>query len=166
MSVDKVCQNFFHKSLSFLHTYRRNALMAMSLSLVHGASLTLTSIGRHLPGTAKVKHKIKRVDRFLANPHVQSDIPEIYRAVTQRIISGLSCCIIAVGWSACWRQDYQMLRASLLCDGQAIQLLNHLDPLSRQGNHQVHVQFLNQLHAIIGAEKIVIIVTDAGFQSP
>lgn len=166
MNVDHVCQAFFHNSLSFLHTYRRNALIAMSLSLVHGASLTLTSIGRHLPGAARVKHKIKRVDRFLGNPLVQRDIPDIYQAITQRVISGLSCCIIAVDWSSCWRQDYQMLRASLLCDGRAIPLLNRLEPLSRQGNHQVHIQFLNQLRAIIGPEKKVVIVTDAGFLSP
>lgn len=62
MPVAQVCQKFLQKSLSHLPAYRRDALISTSMTLVRGASLTLTSMGRYLPGSAKVKHKIKRVD--------------------------------------------------------------------------------------------------------
>jgi len=117
----------------------------MSMTLIKGASLTLTSIGRYLPGSAKVKHKIKRVDRFLANPRMHQDIPDIYCSIARKITSTLPHCLIAIDWSACWKQEFQMLRASLLSDGRAIPLLNRIEPLKKQGNHQVHVEFLNEL---------------------
>jgi hypothetical protein len=41
-----------------------NALLDATIALINGASLTLTSIGRYLPGNAQVKNKIKRVDRL------------------------------------------------------------------------------------------------------
>lgn len=166
MPAAQVCQKFLQKSLSHIHAYRRDALISMSMTLVRGASLTLTSIGRYLPGTAKVKHKIKRVDRLLANPRLQNDIPELYCSVSRHIISTLSHLIIAIDWSACWRQEFQMLRASLLFEGRAIPLLNRIETLKQQGNHDVHVAFLNELKRIIGPYKSVVIVTDAGYQSP
>lgn len=166
MPAAQVCQKFLQKSLSYIHAYRRDALISMSMTLVRGASLTLTSIGRYLPGTAKVKHKIKRVDRLLANPRLQNDIPELYCSVSRHIISTLSHLIIAIDWSACWRQEFQMLRASLLFEGRAIPLLNRIETLKQQGNHDVHVAFLDELKRIIGPYKSVVIVTDAGYQSP
>lgn len=166
MPVTQVCQKFLQKSLSNTHAYRRDALISMSMTLVRGASLTLTHIGRYLPGTAKVKHKIKRVDRLLTNPRLQKDIPELYCSMSRQITSTLSHCLIAVDWSACWRQEFQMLRASLLFDGRAIPLLNRIEPLKRQGNHDVHVAFLDELKRILGPQKSVTIVTDAGYQSP
>lgn len=82
------------------------------------------------------------------------------------IISTLSHLIIAIDWSACWRQEFQMLRASLLFEGRAIPLLNRIETLKQQGNHDVHVAFLDELKRIVGPYKSVVIVTDAGYQSP
>lgn len=59
-----------------------------------------------------------------------------------------------------------MLRASLLFEGRAIPLLNRIEPLKQQENHDVHVTFLDELKRIIGPYKSVVIVTDAGYQSP
>lgn len=166
MPAASVCQKFLTKSLSHIHAYRRDSLISMSMTLIKGASLTPTSIGRYLPGSAKVKHKIKRVDRFLANPRMHQDIPDIYCSNARKITSTLPHCLIAIDWSACWKQEFQMLRASLLSDGRAIPLLNRIEPLKKQGNHQVHVEFLNELQRIIGAHKSVTIVTDAGYKAP
>ncbi|EEE2004102.1 IS4/IS5 family transposase, partial [Salmonella enterica subsp. enterica serovar Kotte] len=55
MSARQVCQNFFCGALAPFHKYRQNALLDATIALINGASLTLTSIGRYLPGTAQVK---------------------------------------------------------------------------------------------------------------
>ena len=78
MPVHKVCQNFFRDTLAPFHQYRQNALMDATVALINGASLTLTSIGRYLPGLARVKNKIKRVDRLLGNESLHRDIPLIF----------------------------------------------------------------------------------------
>ncbi len=135
MPARKVCQTFFRNALASTHQYRQNAIIDSAAALVGGASLSLTSIGRHLPGPARVKDKIKRVDRLLGNTRLHNDIPLIFKNITSMMTNKLSWCVIAVDWSGYPFQEYHVLRASLLCDGRAI-------PLTR-----------------------VVIVTDAGFQS-
>ena len=70
MSARSLCRNFFKNILEPLHLYRQKALIEATSAVINGASLTLTSIGRHLTGTASVKKKIKRVDRLLGNTHL------------------------------------------------------------------------------------------------
>ncbi|MEI7265082.1 IS4 family transposase, partial [Pectobacterium carotovorum] len=77
MPASQVCHKFFSQSLNSLHQYRKNALLDMTVALTRGASLSLTSIGRYLPGPARVKHKIKRVDRHLNSDLMFSDIPTV-----------------------------------------------------------------------------------------
>ncbi len=60
MPYRKVCQNFFRNALEPFHKYRQNGLIDATAALINGASLTLTSIGRFLPGTAQVKNKINQ----------------------------------------------------------------------------------------------------------
>lgn len=58
MPVRRLCQDFFRDALGSFHKYRQNALIDATTALVTGASLTLTSIGRFLPGAAQVKTKL------------------------------------------------------------------------------------------------------------
>ncbi|HFI1951535.1 TPA: IS4/IS5 family transposase, partial [Yersinia enterocolitica] len=81
MLVRKVCQNFFQNALAPFHKYRQSTLMDATVALINGASLTLTSIGRFLPGQAQVKNKIKRVDRLLGNESLHRDIPLIFNNI-------------------------------------------------------------------------------------
>ncbi|ECJ2646170.1 IS4/IS5 family transposase, partial [Salmonella enterica] len=55
MPARTLCQKFFRGALSPFHQYRQNALLDATVALTRGASLTLTSIGRYLPGSAQVK---------------------------------------------------------------------------------------------------------------
>lgn len=57
-------------------------MLDATVALTNGASLTLTSIGRYLPGAAQVKNKIKRVDRLLGNASLHRDIPLIFKNIT------------------------------------------------------------------------------------
>ncbi|MFU9139263.1 IS4/IS5 family transposase, partial [Erwinia tasmaniensis] len=124
MPARQVCQNFFRDALAPFHKYRQNALLDATIALINGASLTLTSIGRHLPGTAQVKNKIKRVDRLIGNQSLHRDIPALFKNIIAMLTSKLSLCVIAVDWSGYPSQEYHILRASLLCDGRSIPLLS------------------------------------------
>ena len=165
MPARQVCQNFFRDALAPFHQYRQNALLDSTVALVRGASLTLTSIGRLLPGHAQVKHKIKRVVRLLGNTSLHNDIPLIFNNIISLLTQRLSWCVIAVDWSGYPSQEYHVLRASLICDGRSIPLLSHIVPSAKQPNAQVQKVFLNMLRDAIAPDKKVIIVTDAGFQN-
>lgn len=59
MPARQVCQDFFRDALAPFHKYRQNALLDATVAFINGASLTLTSIGRHLPGAAQIKNKTR-----------------------------------------------------------------------------------------------------------
>ncbi|MBX9477114.1 IS4 family transposase [Yersinia enterocolitica] len=165
MPARKVCQNFFRGALAPFHQYRQNALIDATVALTRGASLTLTSIGRHLPGTAQVKHKIKRVDRLLGNTALHHDIPLIFRNITSLLTRRLPWCVIAVDWSGYPSQAFHVLRASLICDGRSIPLMSQIVPSHNQQNALIQKEFLNSIATAIAPDKKVLIVTDAGFQN-
>ncbi|EBD1257987.1 IS4 family transposase [Salmonella enterica] len=165
MPARQVCQNFFRDALAPLHKYRQNALLDATIALINGASLTLTSIGRYLPGTAQVKNKIKRVDRLRGNESLHRNIPLIFRNIIAMLTSQLSLCTIAVDWSGYPSQEHHVLRASLICDGRSIPLLRWIVPSEKQQNAKVQQAFLNTLAEAVNPEARVIIVTDAGFQN-
>lgn len=165
MRVRKICQNFFQNAFAPFHQYRQNALLDATVALINGASLTLTSIGRFLPGRAQVKNKIKRVDRLMGNESLHRDIPLIFRNITSMLTRQLSLCVIAVDWSGYPSQEYHVLRASLLCDGRSIPLLSQLVPSEKQNNTLIQNDFLDSLAQSLPPNARVIIVTDAGFHS-
>lgn len=165
MPARKVCQTFFHNALAPTHQYRQNAIVDSTAALIRGASLSLTSIGRYLPGPARVKDKIKRVDRLLGNPLLHDDIPMIFNNITAMMTKNLPWCVIAVDWSGYPSQEYYVLRASLVCDGRAIPLLSQIFPSKEQNNEQVEKDFLDALSEAISPHTHVVIVTDAGFRS-
>ncbi|MER3384481.1 IS4 family transposase [Pectobacterium aroidearum] len=165
MPASQVCHKFFSQSLNSLHQYRKNALLDMTVALTRGASLSLTSIGRYLPGPARVKHKIKRVDRHLNSDLMFSDVPAVYQKLVSRLTRSLSLCVIAVDWSGYPSSELSVLRASLLCDGRAIPLMSKVISSQYQNNATVQNEFLDQMAAAIGKDKQVIVVTDADFRS-
>ncbi|EBZ2914196.1 IS4 family transposase, partial [Salmonella enterica subsp. enterica serovar Mesbit] len=165
MPAYQVCQNFFQDALAPFHKYRQNALLDATVALINGASLTLTSIGRYLPGTAQVKNKIKRVDRLLGNESLHRDIPLIFNNIISMLTRQLSLCVIAVDWSGYPSQEYHVLRASLICDGRSLPLLSWIVPSEKQQNAKIQKAFLDALAEAVNPKSRVLIVTDAGFQN-
>lgn len=165
MPARQVCQNFFRDALAPFHKYRQNALLDATIALINGASLTLTSIGRHLPGAAQVKNKIKRIDRLLGNEALHRDIPLIFKNIISMLTSRLALCVIAVDWSGYPSQEHHVLRASLICDGRSIPLLSWIVPSEKQQNAKIQQAFLDALASAVNPQARVIIVTDAGFQN-
>lgn len=42
----------------------------------------MAAIGRKLSGEAKVKHKIKKVDRCLGNKHLHEELHDLYKGLS------------------------------------------------------------------------------------
>ncbi|STH72450.1 transposase [Escherichia coli] len=137
--------NFLNNILAPLHLYRQKSLIDATNAVINGASLTLTSIGRHLTGTASVKNKIKRVDRLLGNRHLQNEVSTIFQRITQKITRGMSRVVILIDWSAYHASRFQLLRASLACDGRSLPLMSCVVPSSQTANADVHERFWNRL---------------------
>ncbi|QDX96996.1 IS4 family transposase [Pectobacterium carotovorum subsp. carotovorum] len=165
MPARKVCQTFLRNALISTHQYRQNAIIDSTVALMQGATLSLTSIGRRLPGTARVKDKIKRIDRLLGNTSLYNDIPMIFNNITSMMTKNMSWCVIAVDWSGYPSKEYHVLRASLVCDGRAIPLMSQVVPLKKQNNVLIQNAFLDALADAIAPHTRVTLVTDAGFQS-
>lgn len=166
MLIQTYCQNFIEKALPMIHKKRRASLTNQVMSLLNNAKLTLTSLGRHATGVAKVKHKINMVWRFLSNPGVAADSFTIYEGIAATYLNSLNELKIAVDWSGCCSNEYFLLRASLLYEGRSIPIYNEVHTKDKQEDNDVHIAFLDKLHALIPRDTQVTIVTDAGFKTP
>jgi hypothetical protein len=51
---------------------------------VSGAALTLSDLGRGLPGRISIKHNIKRIDRLLGNQALHREMPQVHEALVQK----------------------------------------------------------------------------------
>lgn len=166
MPATTYCHKFFSNTLSSFNQARMKALLSCSDALVRSDCLTLTQIGRHMSGKAKVKNKIKRVDRLLANKKMQAELPKLYQAIASTITAPLSELYVAVDWSGCCGSDYHVIRASLQVEGRSIVLYSMIVEAKDADSPQSNEAFLKQLHKILGNEKPVYIVSDGGFLTP
>jgi len=167
MHAQPLCQKYFENTPTTFHGSRKTALQLITSSLLTEAELTLTSLGRRLPGEAYVKHKIKRVDRFVGNRHVYHELPLMYQELLRPVLASLETIVLAVDWSGCCSPDYHVLRASLLYEGRSIPVYNVVVPEALQESTAVHDAFLETLkRRIVPANAQVIIVTDGGFKTP
>lgn len=166
MSELLLCHKYFENTLSSFNNARMKTLMSCSDSLISGNKLTLTEIGRNLSGTPNVKHKIKRVDRFLKNTHLFNERIAIYQALAQPILSALPTLAIAVDWSGCCGHEYHLLRASLLVEGRSIVIYNKVVEQKQLDTQETNNLFLDELKKVIGPHPHVCILTDGGFLTP
>jgi hypothetical protein len=166
MLASKFCHKFITNTLTKIHKKRKESLIRMVDSLIRGANLTVSSIGRHLSGKASVKHKINMSWRFLKNPLLKEALPLIYSQVGTQLMSGLRELPIAIDWSGCCGNKTFLLRASLLYQGRSLAIYNEVHCSKLQENKDVHRNFLHRLKEILPPNKKVIIVTDAGFKTP
>lgn len=126
MLIHTYCQHFIEKALPMIHKKRRTSLTTQVISLLNNAKLTLTSLGRHASGKAKVKHKINMAWRFLSNSGVADDNFRIYKGVAATYLTSLKELRIAVDWSGCCSNEHFLLRASLLYKGRSISIYNEV----------------------------------------
>ena len=167
MRAIKVLHKTVLKSVPQMHLKRCHALTSAVESLLTGAFLTVTALGRGLNRTAFTKHNIKCMDRLLSNAHLQTERLSIYRALCYQLCTSLQRPVILVDWSDIVEQDRLMLiRAALVLEGRAITLYESIYPLKKHNTPKTHRAFLKELKALLPEHCIPIIVTDAGFRGP
>ena len=76
----------------------------------------------------------------------------------------MSRAVILIDWSAYHASRFQLLQASLACDGRSLPLMSYVVPSSQTANPEVHEYFLESLAECFTPETHVIVITDAGFQ--
>ncbi|MET6758300.1 IS4 family transposase [Pseudoalteromonas sp. NCIMB_1079] len=166
MPETSVCHKYFKHALAPFNNARVKTLLSCSNALISGNKLTLTEIGRNLSGAVDVKHKIKRVDRFLKNTHLYNERVAIYEALAHPIIDSLPMLAIAVDWSGACGHDYHLLRASLLVDGRSIVIYNMIVEQKDFDSPATNSLFLDEFYEVLGRHPSVYIVTDGGFLTP
>lgn len=150
-----------------IHAVRLTVILSAVGAAVRGRRLTLTELGRSLPGCARVKHNIKRIDRLLGNRHLAAERVDLYRALARRIVGSAPEPVIIVDWSDLTAdRRWQLLRAAAPVGGRTLTLYEEIHPLRHFANPRVHRAFLARLKTLLPEGVQPILVTDAGFRVP
>lgn len=165
MHALRLLHNFLKKAGSIKHEKRVTSVLTAVGSLLNGAKLSLTSIGRHMSGSAKVKHKIKSSYNLLTNGKLHAERFATYKALSEQLLSGKPEIDVLVDWSPCIHHDNQILKASVVLRGKTMTLYEEVHPEEKLGNYEIHKLFLKQLKLIIPENIRVTVTTDAGFRT-
>lgn len=165
MHVGTFLHKTLAKSLPSIHKKRLNILSAAVFSLINNGRLTLTALGQNLCGTAKVKNKIKAIDRLLGNKHLFNDKFVIYQQLAKKLLQNTTKVSVILDYSGCCSKDYWVLRASLVGEGRSITLYQEVCPAKKYDNAKIKKSFLKKLKLIIPEGIQVILITDAGFRT-
>ena len=166
MQLMRLLHTFFKKECPNVHKIRLNNLINASKTLIETNCLSVTSIGRNLPGKAQERSNIRKMDRFVSNKHLANEVVGFYQVMNQYLLPSSGDVWIHVDWTCLSSTHNQyLLRASLTMKGRSIVLYE--EPHTKQGenNHSVHKTFLNNLKSILPDGIKPIIVTDAGFRA-
>jgi hypothetical protein len=167
MHGDRLLERWLERNTPFVHRTRARSLGRAVDALVRTGTLTLTAIGRALSGSARTKHKIKRVDRLVGNGLLHAQRPDVYGALARWLLSGVERPVILVDWSDCEPgHRWLMLSAALSVRGRAIPIYEEVHPLRRYNSPRTHRRFLQTLATVVPEGCCPIIVTDAGFRGP
>lgn len=147
------------------HKKRLDSLLQAVHSVMAGAKLSLTSIGRHIDKPIKPRSKIQSINYLLSNGHLHNERIDIYAAINQYLCAGTQTLYVAVDWSTLVPHDLHLLRASLMIKGRAMVVYEEVHPQSQLGNSKVHLSFLKKLHKVLPDDKNVCLMTDAGFRT-
>ena len=137
------------------------------LGALRGRRLTVTAIGRALPGGTSQKHAIKRADRLLSNRHLHGQRVKHYQGLCRPLIGARTRPVLLVDWSDLdARKRHYLLRASVAVNGRSATVYEEVHTLASKDKRRTHRAFLRQLQAVLPVGCRPIIVTDAGFRTP
>ena len=167
MNAETILDHIMALVTPSIHKTRRAAVKACIKSLMHGASGSVTNIGRGIHSSAYEKHNIKRADRLLSNTHLQSELPLIYSSMCKLVENVSSTPIIHIDWSDLDpNKRHFLIRAALIFSGRSLTLYEEVHCMKTKEKPSTHQQFLNRLKEMLGEQVRPIIVTDAGFKVP
>ena len=133
-----------------MHRARWRALCDVATAALSGRALTLTALALGTSRETKLRHRVKCVDRMLANPHLKNERIEAYRALAHEWLSGLPQRLIVVDWSPLTAdREWHWLRASIVVDGRSITLFEEVHPQKKLTAETVHQKFIERLAALL-----------------
>lgn len=167
MQAELLLHRWLGDVLPFMHAQRCKALSAVISGVFRSGRLGVTSIGRAIGGLAKEKHNIKRADRLLSNERLQVECSDVYKVLSEQVLTGVSSPIILVDWSDIdARRKFFLLRAATPVHGRSLTLYEEVHDISTREKRATHKAFLLRLKQILPQECRPIIITDAGFRTP
>ena len=115
----------------------------------HGRRLTVTAIGRALPGGTSQKHAIKRADRLLSNRHLHGQRVKHYQGLCRPLIGARTRPVLVVDWSDLdARKRHYLLRASVAVNGRSATVYEEVHTLASKDKRRTHQAYLQQLQAV------------------
>jgi hypothetical protein len=170
MQVTKILHQLLDNTI---HKTRIKSLLPIIHAIIVSKQLRLTQLGRSLDTIGKERSGIRRVDRLLSNRYYQENAIDIYKAITQTVVMNQGRPIILIDWTglpnsqiATKEGEHCALRASLISEGRSITLYEEAHPKKKEGNEQVHREFLKKFKSILPKGCRPYIITDAGFKNP
>src|ERR1043165_7279000 len=143
MRVDEMVRDLVSGCSTVVHTARVGAVTALVEGIIKAGRLTPAAIGRVLPGKARPKHGIKRVDRLLGNRRMVGDRMFFFLAISHRLLWGGARPVIRIDWTQVGRDV--ALVAAVPIGGRALPIYIEVHPLKKLGNADVEEEFLCSL---------------------
>jgi len=165
MQHTELLHNILDKSGAIQHKGRLKSVMAAVSSVMSGANLDLTSMGRHMNKEIKPKSKIKEIDYLVSNGHLHRERLCIYKSVNEWIIGQEKLLFIAIDWSSIVAHQHHLLRASIIRKGRCITVYEEIYPESELGTGDSHQTFLRNLKRVLPENRDICIIVDAGFRT-
>lgn len=124
--VESYLYNALRESCTDIHSTRLNAVLDVAAGLRHSQNLSLSEVGRNLPGDAKLKNKIKKIDRLEGNKTLHTELYSLYQGLSSFVLTYISqdatlplivdiCCLKDDG-------ELQMLSAEIATKGRTLSL--------------------------------------------
>lgn len=168
MHTERSIQQIFKKSFNVIHEKRADSLIAASTSVLNGAHLTVSSIGRHISGPALEKSRIHRADSIVGNGLLYNDKLKLMRALVNAIFSNRTTLYVLIDWSGCCSDERFILQASIANNGLGRSQPIHTRIHGKSEGEWVKAQklFLDELKFIFSDIKNnIVVITDAGFHA-
>lgn len=164
MHAQRIIQEFLSRECPSIHAKRRICL-AHAIDAAQRGGLTLLNMSRAVDGATSLRHRIKKCDRLLSNPHLVNERPQIYQALARRVLHEDRHVAIIIDWSDLLPDVSQhVLRATVAVKGRSIVIYEEIHPTESYNNAQIHRNFMETLRVILPQHCHPIIVTDAGFR--
>ena len=161
-------QDIIRRSLPQLHKKRVTSLIEMASSLLNGGLLTVSSLGRHLSGTALEKSKIHRADSIIGNGQLSRNALWISKCLVEHFFKNRKALYILIDGSGCCSKERFILQSSIANNG-----LGRSQPIHSiiyENGPEAHIKgqdlLLKELQFILSEyQGQIVLITDAGFYS-
>lgn len=165
MLAETLLHQHLEETCPLIHQSRLAAVMQVATALSKSKNMTLTAIGRYLPGTHDIKHKIKKVDRLEGNKQLHDELHGLYRGLSAYVFKLLGQdTTVPIIVDLCFIKDdrrLQMLSAEVSSKGRSIPLYREV---FKEGELKDRAQsFLAHLSDCLPSHRAVVFILDAGF---